>query len=41
MQGHLSGDDLAHVHDRGVAAIEMYDDEVVAVGECGIDLHYE
>ncbi|USN57150.1 MAG: TatD family hydrolase [Candidatus Peribacteria bacterium] len=41
VKGNLSGQSLDALHDQGAIMIEEYEDMVVAVGECGIDLHYE
>ncbi len=35
------GEKLDTLHDEGARMIEMYENDIVAVGECGIDLHYE
>lgn len=41
VQGLLSVQGLDMLYDHGAAMIDEYEDMIVAVGECGIDLHYE
>jgi Tat protein secretion system quality control protein TatD with DNase activity len=37
----MSAMQIAGLYANGLAAYEVYEDEIVAIGECGIDLHYD